>query len=250
MTAIRRGTRENSLTPFHPLNDFQGTKTGRWSTAKPHFEEIEKMMTTEEFNEKPADDPRKLVLTPAEQALSALVFQLYHSNPGDAGTRSRVSDMFARRLRNDQHLALKLAQAIVPVCCPGFVGTVRGFAVEQPSLLYLILAGLMAEDKKQYELVLPDGRLNITELWARAAKALSQQGYKDVRYDHTYAEVADDVHRPGICGHGIDCIAVNHTMVKILEDNGLAGMVKTGATSWMATHQDEGGWVFSRAGIN
>ena len=208
------------------------------------------MMTAEEFNDKTAGDPRKLVLTPAEQALSALVFQLYHSNPGDAGTRSRVSDMFARRLRNDQAMALKLAQAIVPVCCPGFAGTVRGFAVEQPSLLDLILAGLMAEDKKQYELILPDGRLNISELWARAAKALATQGYKDVRYDHTYAEVADDVYRPGISGHGIDCIAVNHAMVKILEDNGLAGMVKTGATSWMATHQDEGGWVFSRAGVN
>lgn len=208
------------------------------------------MMTTEEFNDKPAGDPRKLVLTPAEQALSALVFQLYHSNPSDAGTRSHVSDMFARRLRNDQHLALKLAQAIVPVCCPGFVGTVRGFAVEEPSLLDLILAGLVAEDKEQYELVLSDGRLNIAELWARAAKALSQQGYQDVRYDHTYAEVADDVHRPGIKGRGVDCIAVNHSMVKILEDNGLAGMVKTGATSWMATHQDEEGWVFSRAGIN
>ena len=208
------------------------------------------MMTAEEFNDKTAGDTRKLVLTPAEQALSALVFQLYHSNPGDAGTRSRVSDMFARRLRNDQAMALKLAQAILPVAVPEFRGTVIGFAVEQPSLLDLILAGLMAEDKKQYELILPDGRLNISELWARAAKALATQGYKDVRYDHTYAEVADDVYRPGISGHGIDCIAVNHAMVKILEDNGLAGMVKTGATSWMATHQDEGGWVFSRAGVN
>jgi hypothetical protein len=221
------------------------------------------MMTAEEFNDKTAGDPRKLVLTPAEQALSALVFQLYHSNPGDAGTRSRVSDMFARRLRNDQAMALKLAQAIVPVCYPGFAGTVHGFAVEQPSPLDLILAGLMAaadilgrdlapppQDTAMGALILPDGRLNISELWARAAKALATQGYKDVRYDHTYAEVADDVHRPGISGHGIDCIAVNHAMVKILEDNGLAGMVKTGATSWMATHQDEGGWVFSRAGVN
>lgn len=208
------------------------------------------MMTTEEFNDKPAGDPRKLVLTPAEQALSALVFQLYHSNPGDAGNRSRVSDMFARRLRGNQELALKLAQAIVPVCCPGFVGTVRGFAVEQPSLLDMLLAALVAEDRKQYELVLPDGRLNIAELWARAAKALSEHGHANVQYDHTYAEVDDDVYRPGIRGDKVDCIAVNHEMVRILEANGLAGMVKTGATSWMATHQDEGGWVFSRAGVN
>ena len=104
------------------------------------------MMTTEEFNEKPAGDPRKLVLTPAEQALSALVFQLYHSNPGDAGT-------------------------------------VRGFAVEQPSLLDMLLAAMVAEDKEQYELVLPDGRLNIAELWARAAKALSEHGHANVRKD-------------------------------------------------------------------
>lgn len=206
------------------------------------------MMTTEEFNDKPAGDPRKLVLTPAEQALSALVFQLYHSNQGDAGNRSRVSDMFARRLRNDQAMALKLAQAIVPVCCPGFTGTVRGFAVEQPSLLDLMIAAIVAEDKKQYELVLPDGRLNITELWARAAEVLSES-HGSVRYNYSY-EVSEGIHRPAIQCPTADRCDVNKALVEVLEDTETMDLMLPDLNGCWATHQDEDGWVFSRAGVN
>lgn len=219
-------------------------------------------------------------LNPAEVALSRFVYEMYSGVPGE---RSPLSDDFAAAMRSPSAI-LDLATLLARVAKPDFDGEVLGFfckpnlAVDYSQLEARVLAHMFGKMKpvkfdvgtdgdidellemlfgqrptteKHTPLVEPGGTLNVTELWRRAYREL-QSAYSNVEFDPAFAEVADDVMRPGIRGDGINVMSVNGAIIKVLRDNELDHLISR-MSDFMATNHDEGegdGWVYSRAGID
>jgi len=238
----------------HYLRHF-GTTTGRITSKVPSFKELPMNVTN--LNR---DD-----LTDTEIELSQLVFAHYHSNP-KPGQRSRVSDEFARNMRGDEACLMRLATLIAKMVAPEHadkVGEVAGFYITPArptgSISDLLKSLLDGVEPKPVEIriTLQDlldapvkdplfGHVNPLVLWAHAFREL-QAYYSDVTFDHQYAEVDDDNYRPGIHGDGINIVSVNGAIIAVLIRNNL---MDEDYFEWLATDQDEDGWVFSRGGID
>lgn len=221
-------------------------------------------------------------LNPAEVALSRFVYELYSGVPGK---RSPLSDDFAASMRQPSAI-LDLATHLAKVAKPDFDGEVLGFfckpnlSADYSQLEARVLAHMFGSLKPiKFDVgtdgdidellemlfgqggkkrpceneLMEDGTLNVTELWHRAYHEL-QSAYSDVEFDPAFAEVADDVFRPGIRGHGINVMSVNGAIIKVLRDNDLDHLIEHLSTFMATTHDkepgDEGGWVYSRAGYD
>lgn len=196
-------------------------------------------------------DTRTVMNDPAVNNLSALIFQHYHTNP-KPGMRSMVSDRLAQAIANDQDVAMTFADAIARTIDSEYEGEIVGFFIQPAkpkSLLDMILEAISDPTPLHEHPIAGPLGLNPMAIWARAAILLERSGYADVTFDHEYAEVDDDNYRPGIHGEGVTPLAVNGAIMLVLEEGNAMDHIDSIA-SVLATHQDEDGWVFSRAGID
>lgn len=228
----------------HYLRHF-GTTTGRITSKVPSFKELPMNVT----------NLNRTDLTDTEIELSELVFAHYHSNP-KPGQRSRVSDEFARNMRGDEACIMRLATLLAKMVAPEHadkVGEVVGFYITpaRPSgsisdLLKAMLGGGEPESMEDTligsDIMNPlTGKPNPLVIWAKAYDLLRGH-YSNVTFDHEYAEVADMTNHPGIHGDGINIVSVNGAILQVLMDNNL---MHYDYFHWLATDQDEDGWVYS-----
>lgn len=208
-------------------------------------------------------DLNRTDLTDTEIELSQLVFEHYHSNP-EPGQRSRVSDDFARSLRGDEACLMRLATLTARMVAPDQadkVDEVVGFYVKsvppggdtsdfprslvdiaEPVEIRVTMRDLLDTPVKDPLL----GHVNPLVLWAHAFREL-QAYYSDVTFDPRYAWGDDDNYRTAIRGDGVGILSVNGAIIIALIRNNL---INEDYFEWLATDQDEDGWVFSRGGID
>lgn len=245
MTILRRGTKENSLTPFNPL-DFlprDVAVTGRIPPKAPDFKDF----SMDPYINTPDD------LSPAERQLSELLFARYHPNPGLNGT-SPLTNRLARNLRGDkahiQLIATCLAKMVAPEHADKLCRVV-GFYVEpnRPSgdigdSLKVMIGD--DENKTGLELLIdqpiitPSGQIDPHVLWAHACLEL-QKYYADVSFDHEYYHNPTGSYQPAIHGEGVNRFSVNGAILLVLEHNGL---LDWDYQEFRAVGQDADGWVY------
>jgi hypothetical protein len=201
-------------------------------------------------------------LTDTERQLSEFVFEHYYSN-SKPGERSRVSDEFARNLRGNKDRIFRLATLLAKMVEPEYadkIGEVTGFHVtgfhvnlaSSSGTISDLLQKLLNPKPLSLDAILrrplndPTLGVNPIVLWAKAFVVLTGL-YSDADFDPEYAEVADDEFRPAIRGDNINIVSVNGALLQVLREADLAQDIDP----WFfATHQDEGGWIFSRGGID